>query len=92
VDAETAVVTLAGEKLGDLRPPPLVIYRLASLLRERAEAYFASSTAGAKETTSTQGSASRQMRDRVRTGVDAGISEARPTRPMHWRTFSQEEH
>src|SRR6267143_5957930 len=32
------------------------------------------------------------MRDRARAGGDAGISAARPTRPMHWRAASRTHH
>src|SRR5260370_20841437 len=32
------------------------------------------------------------MRDRARAGGDAGISAARPTRPMNWRATSRAEH
>src|SRR6266849_1148888 len=32
------------------------------------------------------------MRDRARTGGDAGFSAARPTRPMHWRALSRTHH
>src|ERR1700736_1835400 len=33
-----------------------------------------------------------EMRDRTPAGGDAGISEARPTRPMNWRAISWTEH
>ena len=32
------------------------------------------------------------MHDRTRAGGDAGISEARPPRPMDWRATSRTEH
>src|SRR5476651_1359409 len=32
------------------------------------------------------------MRDRTRAGGDAGISEARPTRPMNWRAVPGPDH